>query len=87
MANLKSSKKDIRRTKRRTDRNKPFIRNAKMMPKKILKLAASGNKEEAQKLLPEAYKAVDKAAKKNLIHKNAAARKKSQLAKAVAQEV
>ncbi len=57
------------------------------MPKKILKLAASGNKEEAQKLLPEAYKAVDKAAKKNLIHKNAAARKKSQLAKAVAQEV
>lgn len=57
------------------------------MPKKILKLAAGGNKEEAQKLLPEAYKAVDKAAKRNLIHKNAAARKKSQLAKAVAQEV
>lgn len=37
---------------------------------------------EAQELLKEAIKKVDRAATKNLIHKNTASRKKSQLQKA-----
>ncbi len=81
MANLKSSKKDIRRTERRTLLNKPFKRNAYMFPKKVRKLIALGNTEEASKLMAETFKALDKAAKKNLIHKNAASRTKSRLAK------
>lgn len=85
MANLKSSKKDVRRTKRRTEARKPFRRNAEMLPKKLTKLVAAGKIEEAKELLSATYKALDKAAKKNIIHKNTAARKKSRLVKLIAQ--
>ncbi len=47
--------------------------------KKIKKLAAAGNKAEAMKLLPTAYKALDKAAKTGFIKKNNASRTKSRL--------
>jgi len=47
--------------------------------KRLRKAVQGGNKEEAQKMLPEAYKAIDKAAKRGIIKKNTAARKKSRL--------
>lgn len=84
MANLKSSKKDIRRTARRTVARKPFERNAVMSVKKIVKLAEAGNKKEAAEMLPEAFKSIDKAAKKNIFHKNKASRMKSRIARVVA---
>ena len=43
-----------------------------------------GKKDEALKLLPKVYKVIDTAAKKNIIHKNNAARKKSLYARMVA---
>jgi len=46
----------------------------------IKKVTESENKEEA---LREAYSALDKAVKKGVIHRNAAARKKSRLTKLV----
>jgi len=49
--------------------------------KKIKKLVADKKGAEAQKLLPQAYKTIDKAAKMNTIKKNTASRKKSRLAK------
>ncbi len=52
--------------------------------KKLRKLAEAGKKEEAQKMLPAAYKAIDKAAKKGVIKKNTAARKKSRLSAVLA---
>ncbi|MCA9001173.1 MAG: 30S ribosomal protein S20, partial [Planctomycetes bacterium] len=39
--------------------------------------------DEAKGLLPEAMKRVDKCAKKNIIHDNAAARTKSRLARSL----
>jgi len=45
--------------------------------KDIKKLVAAKNRKEAEKLLPQAYKAIDKAAKRGVIKKNTAARKKS----------
>lgn len=48
------------------------------------KLAAEGKSTEAQKSLSAAYKAIDKAAKRNVIKKNTAARMKSRLTKTVA---
>jgi len=51
--------------------------------KKLRKTAASGETEEAQKMLPTAYKAIDKAAKRGIIKANTAARKKSRLAAAI----
>ena len=52
----------------------------KTILKKSKEAIASG-KDNAEASLEAAYKAVDQAAAKNLIHKNTAARKKSSLAK------
>ncbi|BDQ05035.1 MAG: hypothetical protein KatS3mg084_0553 [Candidatus Dojkabacteria bacterium] len=48
-----------------------------------MKLIAAGDVKAASDLMPLAFKAVDKAAKKNIIHKNKAARIKSKLAEAL----
>ena len=47
--------------------------------KEVKKLIHEGKKKDANQLLPKAYKAIDKAAKRGLIKKNTAARKKSRL--------
>ncbi len=49
------------------------------MLKSVKKLVAEGKKQEAEALLGEAYQAIDKAAKRGVINKGAAARKKSRL--------
>ena len=55
----------------------------KAMIKSVKELVAKGEQKEAEKKLPEAYKAIDKAAKRGVIKSNNANRKKSKLAKAV----
>ena len=47
--------------------------------KQIKKLVTDKKVKEAMALLPEAFQAIDKAAKTNFIHKNAASRRKSRL--------
>jgi len=47
--------------------------------KAINKAVTAGDAKKAQELLPTAYKAIDKAAKKGVIKGNTAARKKSRL--------
>ncbi len=47
--------------------------------KLVKKLVADKKMKEAEALLPEAFQAIDKAAKSNFIHKNAASRRKSRL--------
>lgn len=51
--------------------------------KKVRKTVAGGNAKEAQTMLSEAYKAIDKAAKRGVIKPNTAARKKSRLSAAI----
>ncbi|MEM9336701.1 MAG: 30S ribosomal protein S20 [Patescibacteria group bacterium] len=51
--------------------------------KDIRKLIAAGKPEDAKAKLPEAYKAIDKAAKRGVIKENTAARKKSRLVAAI----
>lgn len=52
--------------------------------KHVRRLVASGKGSEAQTLMPQAYKAIDKAAKRGVIKRNTAARKKSRLIASVA---
>jgi small subunit ribosomal protein S20 len=78
---IKSAKKALRQSERRRVRNLARKEAFKSVVKKIKKLAAEGKKSEAMALLPQAYQALDKAAKTNVIHKNAAGRRKSRLAK------
>lgn len=44
---------------------------------------SQGQKKEAAEMLPTAYKAIDKAAKRGIIKENTAARKKSRLSAAI----
>ena len=81
MANLKSSKKDIRRTEKRTLLNKTYRDNMKSAVKG-LKIEISKNDIKDESLIL-AQKTLDKAAKRGVIKKQTAARMKSRLMKAM----
>lgn len=55
----------------------------KSLLKKIREFIGANKKEESLKLLSQAYQALDKAAKRGIIKKNTASRKKSRLSKAI----
>ena len=76
-----SAKRAVRKSskKRKANLQKKIV--LKKTKKEFLKLIDGGKTEEAKKMLPKAYKLLDKAAKVNLIKKNRAAREKSRLAK------
>jgi small subunit ribosomal protein S20 len=78
---IKSAKKAMRQNERRRKRNLIWKRKIKDIEKKIEKLIKEKKKNEANKLLPQLYKVLDKAAKNNIIKKNKAARLKSRITK------
>ncbi len=80
MANVKSAKKRIKTTEIRTLRNKMVKTSVKNSIKKYEAALESGKLDDAKSALSEATHVIDKAAAKGVIHKNAAARKKSRLA-------
>jgi small subunit ribosomal protein S20 len=82
MANKKSSKKDLRRIAKRTVRNKGTKTALKTYVKKVRVAAAGTDVAVVESALKTAVKAIDKAAQRGIIHKNAAARRKSRAAKA-----
>jgi small subunit ribosomal protein S20 len=73
---LKNAKKALRVSKRKTDRNKVAKSKTKTAIDKV-------KKSPTMELLSGAYSAIDKAAKRNLMHANKAARLKNQLSKLV----
>jgi small subunit ribosomal protein S20 len=78
MANHQATKKDVRQSAKRRDRNRYYgktTRNA------IRDLKALNGKEAADKL-PDVISQVDKLAKRGVIHKNKANNIKSKLARA-----
>jgi len=83
MANLKSAKKAIRKSKKRAIRNARVRDAMKQSIKEVRALVTSGKKEKAEKAFQKATKKIDKAAKTYVIHKNTASRYKSRLAKRV----
>ena len=81
MAITSSAKKAHRASLRKRVFNLRRKRAIDTVVKEIRKLVSQKKIAEAQKLLPLAYKAYDKAAKEYTIKKGAADRKKSRLAK------
>ena len=79
MANLKSSKKDIRRSEKKRAHQQGIKTALKTFVKKVKKATTP---EDAKVALVVAVKALDKAAQNGAIHKNQAARRKSRAAKA-----
>jgi len=78
---IKSAKKRVRTSAKAAVRNSKTKRSLKEALK-AFHSAITGGAKEAKKLESKAQSAIDKAAKKGLMHKNKAARKKSQLARA-----
>lgn len=79
MANIKSSIKRIATTEKKTLQNKSRKTALKTTLKK-LDVAVNEGADNVDELFGAAVKSLDKAAAKGIIHKNAAARKKSRLA-------
>ena len=77
---IKSAKKRVKVAKKATVRNSKTKRSLKTAVKAFHASLKSGKK--SGDTLSKAQSEIDKATKKNVIHKNKAARKKSQLAKA-----
>ena len=75
MPNIKSAKKRVRVIEKKA--HKTALKTA---IKKFEAAAKAGNKEEAQQLFNEAAKKLDQSVNRGILHKNNAARKKSQLA-------
>lgn len=82
MANLKSSKKDLKRSEKRRVRNQSVKSALKTYVKKVRQAITAGEAATVQTSLVTAVKSLDKAAQRGVIHKNQAARRKSRIMKA-----
>ena len=87
MANNKSAEKRIEIAKRNRLRNRYYKTSVRTLIKLFFKdlefyktSQTSENKENLQKILSSIYSMIDKGTKKNVFHKNTAARKKAKLA-------
>ena len=87
MANNKSAKKRILISKRNTLQNRFYKSSVRTLTKRFLKdleiykdSQSTTDKEKAQIVLNSIYSLIDKGLKKNVYHKNTAARKKAKLA-------
>ena len=81
MPHTKSAEKRIRQTEKRRRRNRTAIKAIKLQVKKLTDLVGKGSADQLQAEFKLTVKKLDKAAHKRVIHPNAAARKKSQLAR------
>lgn len=79
----KSAQKALRQSRRRRTFNLRRLTKMRKLIKQARDLIKQGKKEESLKILPQVYQAIDKAAKRKVIKKNTASRKKSRLAKAI----
>jgi small subunit ribosomal protein S20 len=84
MPNTKSAMKAMRQNIKRRQINLLVLESIKKSTKNARKAIAGGKKDDINKALTEAYSALDKAAKKHVIHRNNASRSKSRLALAAA---
>jgi small subunit ribosomal protein S20 len=78
MANTKSASKRARQTVKRSLRNRSVVTRLRTM-QKIVRSVQNPNPEQVRTLIS----AIDKAAKRGIIHENAANRRKARLNKAL----
>ncbi|WP_329117146.1 30S ribosomal protein S20 [Streptomyces sp. NBC_01465] len=84
MANIKSQIKRNKTNEKARLRNKAVKSSLKTAIRKAREAAAAGDVEKATVAAREASQKLDKAVSKGVLHKNAAANKKSAIAKRVA---
>ena len=84
MANIQSAKKRIRSSERRRVRNRVWRQSARTYVKNARSAMDAGDMESAEELVRQASKALDKAARKGVIHPGNASRRKGRLMAALA---
>lgn len=83
MANIKSAKKRILVTEKKTQHNKAIRSRVKTSIKRVEAAVASGDRAKADEELRLATSELARASKRGIYHKNNASRKVSRLSKAV----
>jgi small subunit ribosomal protein S20 len=83
MPTRKSGAKHIRADEKKRIRNTRVSSALKTLTKKYDLLITKGDKESAKKLYPIVSSALDKAAKRGIIHKRTASRSKSRLSRKI----
>ena len=83
MPNIKSSIRSVKTDAERRAKNAPMKAALRNASRKVVALTEAGAREDAKVTFATASGLIDKAARKGIIHKNAAARKKSRLAKKI----
>ena len=83
MPNTNSAKKRLRQNVTRRDRNRAMKSTMRTQIKKVRQAVEAGDVEKAEAEFREAAKKLDRAGARSLIHRNAAARTKSRLQKAI----
>ena len=78
-----SAQKQMRQSQKRRARNRQNLSQLKTQVKKLRAALAEGNAKGAESLLAGTVGQIDKAARKGVIHDNAAARYKSRLTRKV----
>ena len=78
---IKSAKKKVRQAEKHRVRNLSLKTEMKTYIKKFLTAVKNGQKEIAEKLMPTAFKLIDTAGKKHVIHRKNADNKKAMLAR------
>ena len=81
MPNIKSAKKRVKVSETKNLQNRIFKSQLKTTIKKFNAACESGDKSAASAAYKAAVKKVDQAVAKNILHKNTAARRKSQFTK------
>jgi len=79
----KTTKRRPKQSERKKIINKKRVLEMKKLMKEANSLIVSKNTEAVEKMMPQIYKAIDKAAKRGIIKKNTAARKKSRITKKI----
>jgi len=85
MPQIKSRRKHVRQTRKRTLRNRRLKEQVAKSTRAALEAAGSNDEEEIKQAISRAYKAIDKASRVGVFHARRAARKKSRLARQVAE--
>jgi small subunit ribosomal protein S20 len=83
LAQHASALKQMRQSLKHRARNRKNLSQVKTQVKKLRAVIAKGDAEAAKKTLSETVGEIDRAAKKGVIHDNAAARYKSRLSRKV----
>jgi len=86
MANIKSQKKRILTNERRRVRNMAVRSRMRTMIKNAMAAVESKDQEKIKAIVPQALSVIDRAASKGVIHRNAAARKKSMIQSRLGQQ-